>query len=75
MFIAVAHPAVSNQFQVETSSPMAMLYNDQSVNENHHLSTGFAILQKQEHDILSHMSRSDRKGMDIRAERSSLGTD
>ena len=41
---------------------MAMLYNDQSVNENHHLSTGFAILQKEQHDILSHMSRSDRKG-------------
>lgn len=42
---------------------MAMLYNDQSVNENHHLSSGFAILQKPQHDILSHMSRSDRKGV------------
>ena len=47
---------------------MAMLYNDQSVNENHHLSTGFAILQNQQHDILSHMSRSDRKGAQQRNE-------
>lgn len=60
--MTVAHPAVTNHFHVETFSPMAMLYNDQSVNENHHLSSGFAILQKPEHDLLAKMSRADRKG-------------
>jgi len=71
----IAHPAVTNNFHAETFSPMAMLYNDQSVNENHHLASGFAILQKPENDLTRGLSRADRKGVRSMMIRLVLATD
>lgn len=71
----IGHPAVTNNFHAETFSPMAMLYNDQSVNENHHLASGFAILQKPENDVTRGLSRADRKGVRSMMIRLVLSTD
>lgn len=38
------HTGRTNAFEIATRSPLALLYNDHSVLENHHASTGFALL-------------------------------
>jgi hypothetical protein len=40
----VDHPANTNQFEIDTLSDLALLHNDQSVLENHHLVTTFNIM-------------------------------
>ena len=40
----VDHPGRSNQFLIETSDNLALLYNDNSVLENHHLAVAFKTM-------------------------------
>jgi hypothetical protein len=40
----IDHPGLNNNFLVTTAAPYALLYNDKSVLENHHLTTGFKLL-------------------------------
>jgi len=40
----LAHPGVNNSFLIETSSPLAVRYNDSSVLENYHISLAFSIM-------------------------------
>jgi hypothetical protein len=40
----VDHPGLNNNFIMVTNHPLALLHNDQSVLENHHLATAFAII-------------------------------
>lgn len=42
----VDHPGNTNLFEINSSSPLALTYNDQSVLENHHCSTAFQLMRK-----------------------------
>eukprot|EP00727_Mastigamoeba_balamuthi_P006936 m51a1_g2863 putative camp-specific 3 -cyclic phosphodiesterase 4d isoform x9 (816) ;mRNA; f:346072-348979 len=44
----VDHPGTNNSFQIATYSKLALIHNDKSVLENHHLSTSFRILFEDE---------------------------
>jgi len=56
----VDHPGLSNQFLVNTGSELALLYNDESVLENHHSAVAFKLLQSEECDILSTLTNKQR---------------
>jgi len=51
----VDHPGLTNQYLINTSNDLAMLYNDNSVLENHHLSTTFKILRDPRQDIFQNL--------------------
>jgi 3'5'-cyclic nucleotide phosphodiesterase len=49
LYIAAAihdydHPGVNNNFLIATRDPIALIYNDKSVLENHHCSNAFKVL-------------------------------
>ncbi|XP_066534101.1 3',5'-cyclic-AMP phosphodiesterase 4D-like isoform X4 [Hoplias malabaricus] len=56
----VDHPGVSNQFLINTNSELALMYNDISVLENHHLAVGFKLLQEDNCDILQNLTKKQR---------------
>ncbi|XP_038183497.1 cAMP-specific 3',5'-cyclic phosphodiesterase 4C isoform X2 [Arvicola amphibius] len=56
----VDHPGVSNQFLINTNSELALMYNDMSVLENHHLAVGFKLLQSENCDIFRNLSAKQR---------------
>jgi len=47
----VDHPGHSNFFEVASRSSLALLYNDQSVLENHHLALAFNIMSNASYDV------------------------
>jgi len=49
----VDHPGNTNLFEVNSASELALRYNDQAVLENHHCSTAFRLMRKQNLNILS----------------------
>ncbi|XP_058495254.1 cAMP-specific 3',5'-cyclic phosphodiesterase 4D-like isoform X4 [Solea solea] len=53
----VDHPGVTNQFLINTSSELALMYNDTSVLENHHLAVGFKLLQEDNCDIFQNLNK------------------
>nr|KAJ3423179.1 cAMP-specific 3',5'-cyclic phosphodiesterase 4D [Polyrhizophydium stewartii] len=57
------HPGFNNNFLVNTFDPKAMLYNDKSVLENHHVASSFSVLMQPEYNFLSHLSKSDFKAI------------
>jgi GAF domain-containing protein len=52
----VDHRGRTNGFEVNTFSDLALLYNDQSVLENHHCSTTLRLLRKSENNFISNFS-------------------
>ncbi|XP_043200847.1 cAMP-specific 3',5'-cyclic phosphodiesterase 4C-like isoform X1 [Amphibalanus amphitrite] len=56
----VDHPGLTNQYLVNTSSELALMYNDESVLENHHLAVAFKLLQNDNCDIFASLSRKQR---------------
>ncbi|XP_033926556.1 3',5'-cyclic-AMP phosphodiesterase 4C isoform X2 [Melopsittacus undulatus] len=59
----VDHPGVSNQFLINTNSELALMYNDTSVLENHHLAVGFKLLQEENCDIFQNLSKKQRQSL------------
>ncbi|KAM6305462.1 3',5'-cyclic-AMP phosphodiesterase 4B isoform 2-T2 [Aegotheles albertisi] len=57
----VDHPGVSNQFLINTNSELALMYNDESVLENHHLAVGFKLLQEEHCDIFQNLTKKQRQ--------------
>ncbi|VDP02495.1 unnamed protein product, partial [Soboliphyme baturini] len=57
----VDHPGLTNQFLVNTSSELAIMYNDESVLEQHHLAIAFKLLQEPDCDILKNVSKKQRQ--------------
>uniref|UniRef100_A0A674DN87 Phosphodiesterase n=1 Tax=Salmo trutta TaxID=8032 RepID=A0A674DN87_SALTR len=59
----VDHPGVSNQFLINTNSELALMYNDESVLENHHLAVGFKLLQEDNCDIFQNLTKKERQSL------------
>uniref|UniRef100_A0A8C5HDT3 Phosphodiesterase n=1 Tax=Gouania willdenowi TaxID=441366 RepID=A0A8C5HDT3_GOUWI len=59
------HTGTTNNFHVQTRSDTALLYNDRAVQENHHVSAAYRLLQQDEMNILSNLSKDDWR--DLRA--------
>ncbi|XP_031712090.1 cAMP-specific 3',5'-cyclic phosphodiesterase 4D isoform X2 [Anarrhichthys ocellatus] len=59
----VDHPGVSNQFLISTNSELALMYNDSSVLENHHLAVGFKLLQEENCDIFQNLAKKQRQSL------------
>ena len=56
----VDHPGLTNQYLINTADTLALMYNDESVLENHHLAVAFKLLQNPACDIFSRLSTKQR---------------
>ncbi|CAH8636666.1 unnamed protein product [Schistosoma rodhaini] len=56
----VGHPGVTNQYLINTNDQLAILYNDSSVLENHHLAIAFSLLGQPGHDVFENFPRKQR---------------
>lgn len=55
----LAYPIINDSPFLD--SEMALMYNDESVLENHHLAVAFQLLQHEDCDILENLSRKERQ--------------
>ncbi|XP_075385573.1 dual specificity calcium/calmodulin-dependent 3',5'-cyclic nucleotide phosphodiesterase 1A [Tenrec ecaudatus] len=53
------HTGTTNNFHIQTRSDVALLYNDRSVLENHHVSAAYRLMQDEEMNILANLSKDD----------------
>ncbi|XP_053090282.1 dual specificity calcium/calmodulin-dependent 3',5'-cyclic nucleotide phosphodiesterase 1A isoform X3 [Pangasianodon hypophthalmus] len=54
------HTGTTNNFHIQTRSDTAILYNDRAVQENHHVSSAYRLLQEDdEMNILYNLSKDD----------------
>ena len=60
----VHHPGNTNFFEINSKSALAILYNDQSVLENHHCATAFRLMARPGLNVLGRMDLEDQR--DIR---------
>ena len=54
----VDHPGNTNMFEINSQSNLALLYNDQSVLENHHCSTAFQLMRGKSTNILNGLTKT-----------------
>uniref|UniRef100_A0A673ZEA1 Calcium/calmodulin-dependent 3',5'-cyclic nucleotide phosphodiesterase 1B-like n=1 Tax=Salmo trutta TaxID=8032 RepID=A0A673ZEA1_SALTR len=59
------HTGTTNNFHIHTKSDFAMIYNDRSVQESHHISAAFRLLQDDQSNIFMNLSREE--WMELRA--------
>ena len=71
----IAHPGLTNNFQINDSTDIAITYNDISVLENYHASTLFKTVRKSETNIFENLSSIDYKIIRKRIVSEILATD
>ena len=59
----VDHPGRNNSFLVNSSDKLAILYNDDSVLENHHLAVAFQLLQDSSCNFLENLKSTQVKAL------------
>ncbi|XP_048880049.1 dual specificity calcium/calmodulin-dependent 3',5'-cyclic nucleotide phosphodiesterase 1B-like isoform X1 [Brienomyrus brachyistius] len=59
------HTGTTNSFHIHTRSDFALIYNDRSVQESHHVSAAFRLLQDESMNIFTNLSREE--WMELRA--------
>ncbi|TPX67013.1 hypothetical protein CcCBS67573_g07651 [Chytriomyces confervae] len=59
----VDHPGVNNNFLSTTYDVRAILYNDKSILENHHLATAFSFMSRTDLDFLGQLPRAEFKNI------------
>lgn len=59
----VDHPGLTNQYLVNASDELAVLYNDESVLENHSLAVAFKVLQDDACNILANLNKKQTQTM------------
>lgn len=59
------HRGVNNDYLVRTQDPLAVLYNDQSPLENHHLAVSFKRLYRDNNNFIKHMNQEDQVSMHL----------
>ncbi|XP_031564387.1 calcium/calmodulin-dependent 3',5'-cyclic nucleotide phosphodiesterase 1A-like isoform X2 [Actinia tenebrosa] len=57
------HTGTTNAFHINSRSEMALLYNDRSVLENHHLTAAFKLLQDNDRNILANLNDNQYSGL------------
>ncbi|XP_056129004.1 dual specificity calcium/calmodulin-dependent 3',5'-cyclic nucleotide phosphodiesterase 1B-like [Lampris incognitus] len=53
------HTGTTNNFHIHTKSEFAMIYNDRAVQESHHLSAAFRLLQEDQMNIFTNLTREE----------------
>ncbi|XP_035994780.1 calcium/calmodulin-dependent 3',5'-cyclic nucleotide phosphodiesterase 1A isoform X2 [Fundulus heteroclitus] len=53
------HTGTTNNFHIHTRSDVAILYNDRSVLENHHVSTAYKLMTEEDMNILVNLNKED----------------
>ncbi|XP_071603291.1 dual specificity calcium/calmodulin-dependent 3',5'-cyclic nucleotide phosphodiesterase 1A isoform X2 [Heliangelus exortis] len=53
------HTGTTNNFHIQTRSDVAILYNDRSVLENHHVSAAYRLMQEEEMNVLANLNKDD----------------
>ena len=71
----IGHPGLTNTFQINSSSEMAITYNDSSCLENFHLAKLFTTIRKNETNIFEKLSSQDYKKIRKRMISEILATD
>ncbi|CAB3411305.1 unnamed protein product [Caenorhabditis bovis] len=56
----VDHPGFTNQYLINSNNELAIMYNDESVLEQHHLAVAFKLLQDSNCDFLINLSKKQR---------------
>jgi len=55
------HPGVSNKFLINVGDPLAELYNDKSVLENHHCSAALKLLNKPGNNFIDRLDKEKKR--------------
>uniref|UniRef100_A0A8C2WZB0 Phosphodiesterase n=1 Tax=Cyclopterus lumpus TaxID=8103 RepID=A0A8C2WZB0_CYCLU len=53
------HTGTTNKFHIHTKSEFALIYNDRSIQESHHLSAAFRLLQDDQMNIFTNLTREE----------------
>lgn len=61
MHPSIADNSIALSFWSSQGSELALMYNDESVLENHHLAVAFKLLQNPDCDIFSSLNKKQRQ--------------